>query len=143
VSDFLLLSARGLLALHVLFVGFIVLGLAALLTGTLLRWKWAKSPRLRHAHLAAIAFVVLRSWFALPCPLTTAELWLRDRAAAAAEAGESARASVFDRAAWALVLRGADPERFRTEATAWAAATCVVLLAQRVSAAREEKRHPT
>jgi Protein of Unknown function (DUF2784) len=129
-----LLAARGLLALHVLFVGFTVLGLAAILAGAPLKWKWTVSPRFRIAHLAAIAFVCLRSWSGLACPLTTAELWLRD------QAGASTLESGFDRVGWALVLRATDRDRFRRTATAWVVLTSAALLLPRVAEARGRRR---
>ena len=68
------------LLVHALFVGFVVLGFGAILVGLVRRQPWARSPLLRYAHLAAIAVVVVQSWFGVACPLTTLETALRVRA---------------------------------------------------------------
>ena len=71
-SGFLYLLAADVLLLgHVLFVGFVVLGLALVLLGNPLGWNWVRNPWFRFAHLAAIGVVVLQSWIGLICPLTT------------------------------------------------------------------------
>ncbi|MGB5332596.1 MAG: DUF2784 domain-containing protein [Woeseiaceae bacterium] len=86
--DFLfLLAADVLLFSHVLFVVFIVLGLALILIGKPLGWGWIRNPWFRVAHLAAIGIVVLQSWVGVICPLTTWEMALRDRAGSAVYSG--------------------------------------------------------
>lgn len=80
-SDFLYLVAADLLLFgHVLFVAFVVVGLALILIGKLLSWAWVRNPWFRFSHLAAIGIVVLQSWVGLICPLTTWEMALRERA---------------------------------------------------------------
>ncbi len=80
-SGFLYLLAADLLLFgHVLFVAFVVLGLALVLLGKPLGWAWVCNPWFRFVHLAAIAVVVLQSWIGLICPLTTWEMALRERA---------------------------------------------------------------
>lgn len=80
-SGFLYLLAADLLLFgHVLFVAFVVLGLALILIGKLFGWKWVRNPWFRFAHLAAIAIVVLQSWVGVICPLTTWEMALRELA---------------------------------------------------------------
>lgn len=73
-------AADAILALHVLVVVFIVLGLVLILTGGLLRWQWVRNRWFRLAHLAAIAVVVVQSWFGQICPLTIWEMALRAKA---------------------------------------------------------------
>lgn len=82
-----LIAADGLLLGHVLFVAFVVLGLALILVGNLLGWAWIRNPWFRVAHLAAIAIVVLQAWVGVICPLTTWEMALRERAGSAVYSG--------------------------------------------------------
>jgi hypothetical protein len=112
-----LLLARVVLVLHVVFVAFAVLGLVFIVTGLLMHWSWVRNPAFRLTHLLAIGFVVMRSWCGASCFMTTAEIRLRERA------GDPAPADDFDRIGQALVMRGADPKGFRTAATAWGALT--------------------
>ena len=72
--------ADAVLALHVAVVVFVVGGLIVILFGNALRWRWVNGPWFRLAHLGAIGFVVLESWFGIVCPLTTLEMVLRGRA---------------------------------------------------------------
>ena len=74
------LAADLLLFGHVLFVAFVIFGLALILIGKLFDWVWVRSPWFRFAHLAAIGIVVLQSWVGVICPLTTWEMALRQRA---------------------------------------------------------------
>lgn len=69
--------ADAVLVLHVLFIFFVVGGLVFVIVGNLRSWSWVNAFWFRLAHLAAIGFVVLESWFGMPCPFTTLEAWLR------------------------------------------------------------------
>lgn len=82
-----LLASDVLLFGHVLFVAFVVFGLALILVGGFLDWLWVRNPWFRVAHLAAIGVVVLQSWAGIICPLTTWEMALRARAGAASYSG--------------------------------------------------------
>jgi hypothetical protein len=62
---------------HLAFVAFVVLGLVVILAGAALRWGWVRNPWFRTIHLAAIGFVALRCWVAVPCPFTMLEARLR------------------------------------------------------------------
>lgn len=86
-SNAYLLAADAILLLHVLFVAFVVLGLALIILGKMLGWSWVRNRSFRIAHLAAIAIVVLQSWFGMICPLTIIEMAFRERAGDAAYAG--------------------------------------------------------
>ena len=77
---FYLLAADLLLFGHVLFVAFVVFGLALILIGKVIGWDWVRNAWFRFAHLAAICIVVLQSWAGVICPLTTIEMALRSRA---------------------------------------------------------------
>jgi len=82
-----LLAADLLLIGHVLFVAFVVFGLALILIGKLLGWAWVHNLWFRLAHLVAIGIVVLQAWVGVICPLTTWEMALRERAGDAVYAG--------------------------------------------------------
>ena len=74
--------ADSVLALHVLYVLFVVLGLLLVVAGGIRGWLWVRIRWFRLAHLLAIAVVVLQVWLGLVCPLTTLEMALRARAGA-------------------------------------------------------------
>lgn len=76
-------------AVHVAYVAFVVLGLAAIFIGAAAGWKWVRNFWFRAAHLAAIAIVLFESIAGFACPLTTLENSLRIRA------GESGYATDF------------------------------------------------
>ena len=61
-QSLLLLLADALLLIHVLFVGFVVLGLLAIYAGCFLHWHWVRNRWFRILHLMAIAIVVLQAW---------------------------------------------------------------------------------
>ncbi len=62
---------------HAAYVSFIVFGLALILIGVVLRWKWVRNPWFRAIHLIAIAIVVAEAIAGIPCPLTVWERELR------------------------------------------------------------------
>lgn len=82
-----LFLADLILATHVLFVAFVVLGLVAVLFGKYRRWGWVRDLRFRLAHLVAIGIVMAESWFGLTCPLTEWESRSRETAGGAAYSG--------------------------------------------------------
>jgi len=79
--------ADAVLVLHALFVAFVVLGLLLVVVGGVLRWNWIRNPWFRLVHLTGIAVVVAQAWLGAVCPLTTLEMWLRQRAGAATYEG--------------------------------------------------------
>ena len=88
--DFLLpFAADVILLLHVLFVGFVVLGLALIAAGGLSGWSWVRNPWFRLVHVVAIGIVVVQSWFGAICPLTIWEMALRSQAEGATYTGTS------------------------------------------------------
>lgn len=87
-SDAYRLLANAVLVLHVGVVLFVVAGLILTLVGGALRWRWVRNFWFRAAHLAAIAYVALQSWFDIVCPLTTLEQWLRTQAGQVAYEGD-------------------------------------------------------
>lgn len=65
------------LAVHVLFVAFVILGLIAVIIGSFMKWQWVRNLWFRLAHLLGIEIVVAQAWAGIICPLTTLEMWLR------------------------------------------------------------------
>jgi len=87
-SGFLyLLAADLLLFSHVLFVAFVVIGLALILIGKPCDWAWVRNPYFRITHLIAIGIVAAQSWLGLICPLTIWEMGFRERAGDVTYAG--------------------------------------------------------
>jgi len=76
--------ADVVLLLHLGVVLFVIGGLVLTLIGAVRGWRWVRNPWFRITHLASIGFIVLETWFGVPCPLTTLESWLRVRSGGAA-----------------------------------------------------------
>jgi drug/metabolite transporter superfamily protein YnfA len=74
--------ADAVLLLHALFVVFVVTALLLIIAGGYRQWSWVRNWRFRMVHLASIALVVAQSWSGLLCPLTTLEMWFREKAGA-------------------------------------------------------------
>ncbi|WP_300452492.1 DUF2784 domain-containing protein [Accumulibacter sp.] len=74
------LLADVVLVIHFGVVLFVVGGLVVVVAGNWRHWRWVNEWRFRLAHLAAIAFVVVQTWFGQSCPLTSLESWLRGQA---------------------------------------------------------------
>ena len=68
--------ADAILAVHALFVLFVVGGFALILAGAG-RWAWVHNRAFRIAHLAAIVFVAVETLLGFTCPLTLWEDVLR------------------------------------------------------------------
>jgi hypothetical protein len=71
------LLADIILAIHVAFVAYILLGLVLILVGWWRNWNWVRNPSFRLTHLAAILIVILELIFKTNCPLTVWEVNLR------------------------------------------------------------------
>jgi hypothetical protein len=82
------LLADLIVAVHVAYVGYVVIGQLLIWIGIPLRWRWVRNPWFRWTHLAMIGIVALEAVFGLPCPLTE---WERDLRIAAGQqaSGES------------------------------------------------------
>lgn len=63
--------------IHLLFVGFVVVGLLMIVVGAVMHWQWVRSLWFRLVHLAAICFVALETLCGIQCPLTGWERELR------------------------------------------------------------------
>ena len=72
--------ADAIVALHGLYVGFVVVGELLIVAGLLFRWRWVRNPWFRVVHLLAIAAVAAEAIAHYPCPLTTWEYQLRELA---------------------------------------------------------------
>ena len=64
-------------ALHVAYVSFVVVGQTLILLGLALRWGWVRNPWFRVVHLLAIVIVGLEAVWGIDCPLTVWEDDLR------------------------------------------------------------------
>src|SRR5438445_8674511 len=71
------LWADLLVAVHVAYVSFIVLGQIAIVAGVLRGWDWVRNPWFRYAHLLAIVIVAAEALAGIDCPLTAWEDELR------------------------------------------------------------------
>ena len=101
--------ADAVLALHVLFVAFVLLGLAVVLAGAALGWSWVRARWFRLCHVAAIGVVALQAWLGVLCPLTHLEMWLRRQAGQAGYSGSFVehwlqRLLYYDAPAWVFLL---------------------------------------
>jgi hypothetical protein len=70
--------ADGVVAFHVGYVGFIVVGQLLILLGVIFRWQWVRNFWFRLAHLVAIAIVAVEAAVDYRCPLTRLEYTLRE-----------------------------------------------------------------
>lgn len=71
------LIADLVVALHVAYVAFVIVGQLAILAGMVLGWKWIRNFWFRIAHVTAIAIVAFEAICGIECPLTVWERGLR------------------------------------------------------------------
>jgi hypothetical protein len=69
--------ADVVVAIHAVYIGFVLFGQLAILVGAALRWTWVRNVWFRWAHLAAIVLVALEAILGVVCPLTLWEDELR------------------------------------------------------------------
>ena len=81
--------ADGIVLLHVLYVGYVVVGQLVIVVAGTLRRQWGRNPWFRWSHLLAIGIVAFEEMMGWTCPLTTWERQFRDLA------GQSWRAETF------------------------------------------------
>lgn len=74
------LFADLLVAVHVGYVGFVLVGQLLIVIGGLRRWRWIRNAWFRLIHLLMIAIVVFEAAFGITCPLTRWEHQLRAKA---------------------------------------------------------------
>ncbi|MGC1274648.1 MAG: DUF2784 domain-containing protein [Planctomycetaceae bacterium] len=88
MPTFYALAADAVVAVHVAYVAFVVLGLLLTLLGVARGWRWVRNGWFRGAHLATIGIVVAEAWLGITCPLTTWENQLRRLAGEATYSGD-------------------------------------------------------
>jgi len=101
--------ADAVLTLHVAIVAFVIGGLIVIVLGNIAGWQWVNRVWFRLVHLAAIGIVVAESWLDITCPLTSLEMWLREKAGAATYQGSFIehwlqRILYYDAPAWVFML---------------------------------------
>lgn len=69
------LLADVIVAIHVGYVGYVVVGELVILLGLVRRWAWVRNPWFRWTHVLAITIVGVEALFTVECPLTQ---WERD-----------------------------------------------------------------
>jgi hypothetical protein len=72
--------ADVIVAVHVAYVGTVIVGLLLILLGIVLRWQWIRNPWFRFIHLAMMLIVAFEAYIQFECPLTTWERNLREAA---------------------------------------------------------------
>ncbi len=65
---------------HLLYVGFVVVGEVLIVGGGLCRWRWIRNPWFRLLHVAAIGYVAVEAILQVPCPMWEWENRLREMA---------------------------------------------------------------
>src|SRR5262245_48484419 len=81
------LLADVVVAVHVAYVAFVVVGQLLILAGVARGWRWVRNPWFRLAHLAAILIVAAEALLDIDCPLTIWEHQLRVRGGQATAGG--------------------------------------------------------
>ena len=76
MSSFL---ANTILVVHATFVAFVILTLPCIYLGKFLNWHWVRLFWLRLLHLVGVCIVAAQAWAGVICPLTTVEMWLREK----------------------------------------------------------------
>jgi hypothetical protein len=99
------LLADVVVALHVAYVGYVVLGQLAIWLGLLLHWRWVRNPWFRWSHLVMMTFVAFEAVLNITCPLTTLEEWLRRR-----DGAQSSGVSFVGRLLQNLIFVDATPD---------------------------------
>ena len=64
-------------ALHVGYIAYVLLGQALICLAAPMRWEWVRNPWFRFTHLTAIGVVVYEALYNIRCPLTVWEEQLR------------------------------------------------------------------
>lgn len=72
--------ADVIVAVHLGYMAYVVLGMLAIIIGMLLSWQWIRNPWFRLTHMAMILVVAFEALVEFTCPLTTWEHNLRKAA---------------------------------------------------------------
>jgi len=70
-------AADAVVAIHVAYIAYVVVGQALIVLGAAFRRQWARNPWFRFTHLLAIGVVAVEEWYCWRCPLTVWEEQLR------------------------------------------------------------------
>jgi hypothetical protein len=81
------LLADAIVAIHVAYVGFVLVGQLAILIGLALKWQWIRNFWFRVLHLTAILIVGLEAAGGITCPLTAWENQARELAGQTVDQG--------------------------------------------------------
>jgi Protein of Unknown function (DUF2784) len=82
-------AADGVVTIHIVYVGYVILGQLLIILAAPMKWQWARNPWFRFTHLLAIAIVAVEAIQGWTCPLTTLEGHFRDLAGQAFDGSES------------------------------------------------------
>lgn len=74
------LAADAIVAVHVGYVSYVVLGQLLIWLGLVLGWSWVRNPWFRWTHLLMIGIVGLEAVLSIDCPPTLWEAQLRELA---------------------------------------------------------------
>jgi uncharacterized protein DUF2784 len=69
--------ADAVVAIHVAYVTYVLVGQMAICVGAVSRWAWVRNPWFRWSHVAAIVLVAAEALLGIVCPLTLWEADLR------------------------------------------------------------------
>ena len=75
-SHLLPLLSDLVVAIHLGYAAFVLVGLVLILLGAALGWRWIRQPAFRWVHLGCIALVAIEAAVGQICPLTLLENWL-------------------------------------------------------------------
>src|SRR5579871_5299788 len=70
--------ADVIVAVHLAYIAFVVVGQLAIMAGVFLKWGWVRNPIFRCTHLVMICIVALEALVDFECPLTTWENQVRN-----------------------------------------------------------------
>ena len=71
------IAADLVVAVHVAYVAYVILGQLAIVVAAPLKWQWARNPWFRFSHLIMIAVVAYEAIYHIRCPLSVWEEQLR------------------------------------------------------------------
>jgi hypothetical protein len=98
------LLADAVVAIHVVYVSYVLLGQLAIWLGLFCRSHWVRNPWFRWTHLVMMSIVGIEAIFDVTCPLTTLEDSLRESAG-----DQSAEGSFVGRLLHDLIFVDASP----------------------------------
>jgi hypothetical protein len=88
-------AADALVAIHLAYVGYVVLGQLVIILAAAMKWQWARNPWFRFTHLAAIVYVAYEEFAGIRCPLTVWEEQLRALGGQAMDVGQTFMGRMF------------------------------------------------